>query len=150
MIADSISDLLTLQQVCDLLQCHPNTLRQWDKRGLLQALRLGARRDRRYKKEDVLLFLEKNSLAGGIDENPMHRKCAPRFIDLFAGVGGIRLGFERNGGKCVFTSEWDEACKDVYEANFGHRPAGDITKLKTEDIPEHDILVGGFPCHSQA
>ncbi len=68
------------------------------------------------------------------------------FIDLFAGIGGIRLGFESVGYKCVFSSEWDEdACK-TYEANFGERPAGDITKIPSEDIPDFDILLAGFPC----
>ena len=70
------------------------------------------------------------------------------FIDLFAGIGGIRLGFESVGGKCVFSSEIDEdACK-TYEANFGEHPAGDITKIDAKDIPEFDILLGGFPCQS--
>lgn len=70
------------------------------------------------------------------------------FIDLFAGIGGIRLGFEAVGGKCVFSSEFDEdACK-TYEANFGEHPAGDITKIAAEDIPDFDILLGGFPCQA--
>ncbi len=70
------------------------------------------------------------------------------FIDLFAGIGGIRLGFEQAGAKCVFTSEFDEPCQDTYEANFGERPLGDITKISTGEIPDHDILTGGFPCQS--
>ncbi len=70
------------------------------------------------------------------------------FIDLFAGIGGIRLGFESVGGKCVFSSEFDEdACK-TYEANFGEHPAGDITKINAADIPDFDILLGGFPCQA--
>ena len=70
------------------------------------------------------------------------------FIDLFAGIGGIRLGFESIGGKCVFSSEFDEdACK-TYEANFGEHPSGDITKIKASDIPDFDILLGGFPCQA--
>lgn len=70
------------------------------------------------------------------------------FIDLFAGIGGIRLGFEHVGGKCVFSSEFDEdACK-TYEANFGEHPAGDITKIEAKDIPDFDILLGGFPCQA--
>src|SRR5258708_7222411 len=68
------------------------------------------------------------------------------FIDLFAGIGGIRIGFERAGGKCVFTSEWDEDCQKMYEANFGDRPAGDITKIDAREVPNHDILTAGFPC----
>lgn len=71
-----------------------------------------------------------------------------RFIDLFAGIGGIRLGFESVGGHCVFSSEFDEdACK-TYEANFGEHPSGDITKINASDIPDFDILLGGFPCQA--
>ncbi len=70
------------------------------------------------------------------------------FIDLFAGIGGIRLGFESVGGHCVFSSEFDEnACK-TYEANFGEHPSGDITKIAAKDIPDFDILLGGFPCQA--
>lgn len=72
-----------------------------------------------------------------------------KFIDLFAGIGGIRLAFENAGVgtvKCVFSSEWDEKAQDTYEANFGERPAGDITKINAEDIPDHDLLLAGFPC----
>ncbi len=71
-----------------------------------------------------------------------------KFIDLFAGIGGIRLGFESVGGHCVFSSEFDEnACK-TYEANFGEHPSGDITKINAKDIPDFDILLGGFPCQA--
>ena len=71
-----------------------------------------------------------------------------KFIDLFAGIGGIRIAFERAGGKCVFTSEWDEPCQVMYEANFGEKPFGDITKIVADEVPEHDILTGGFPCQA--
>jgi DNA (cytosine-5)-methyltransferase 1 len=71
-----------------------------------------------------------------------------KFIDLFAGIGGIRLGFESVGGECVFSSEWDKNAQDTYEANFGERPDGDITKIDPNDIPNHDILLGGFPCQA--
>jgi len=70
------------------------------------------------------------------------------FIDLFAGIGGIRIAFERAGARCVFSSEWDGPCQDVYEANFGERPAGDIAAVPSADIPSHDILAGGFPCQA--
>ncbi|MDX8376734.1 MAG: DNA cytosine methyltransferase [Mariprofundales bacterium] len=71
-----------------------------------------------------------------------------KFIDLFAGIGGIRLGFESTDVQCVFSSEWDTHAQDTYEDNFGERPHGDITAINPQDIPEHDILLGGFPCQA--
>ena len=69
-----------------------------------------------------------------------------KFIDLFAGIGGFRLAFQQLGGKCVFSSEWDRFSQKTYEANFGEVPFGDITKIEESQIPQHDILLGGFPC----
>ncbi|MGI6049074.1 MAG: DNA cytosine methyltransferase [Petrimonas sp.] len=69
-----------------------------------------------------------------------------KFIDLFAGIGGIRIGFERQGAECVFSSEWDKPAQKVYEANFGEKPHGDINEIAPEEIPNHDILLAGFPC----
>ena len=69
-----------------------------------------------------------------------------KFIDLFAGIGGLRIAYQNNGGKCVFSSEWNKFSKVTYEANFGEVPFGDITKYNENKIPEHDILIGGFPC----
>ena len=69
-----------------------------------------------------------------------------KFIDLFAGVGGIRIAFESQGGKCVFTSEWDKFAQQTYEANYGDVPHGDLTKIDASDVPPHDIVLGGFPC----
>ena len=70
------------------------------------------------------------------------------FIDLFAGIGGIRKGFEQAGGKCVFTSEWDEFAQKTYSNNYPSKCPinGDITKVNAEDIPDHDVLLAGFPC----
>lgn len=69
------------------------------------------------------------------------------FIDLFAGIGGMRRGFEAAGGECVFTSEWNGFAQKTYRANFGEEPiAGDIQHLWTGDVPDHDVLVAGFPC----
>ncbi len=68
------------------------------------------------------------------------------FIDLFAGIGGMRLAFEAAGGRCVFTSEWDKFSQKTYEANFGDVPAGDIQQIEASSIPPHDVLVAGFPC----
>jgi len=70
------------------------------------------------------------------------------FIDLFAGIGGMRLGFESAGGRCVFTSEWNPFAQKTYAANFTshHAIAGDIRALDAEEIPDHDVLLAGFPC----
>jgi DNA (cytosine-5)-methyltransferase 1 len=72
-----------------------------------------------------------------------------RFIDLFAGIGGIRMAFEAHGGRCVFTSEWNPYAQKTYLANFpesAHTLEGDITKVDERDIPDHDVLLAGFPC----
>ena len=68
------------------------------------------------------------------------------FIDLFAGIGGFRIAFERAGGRCVYSNEWNKYSQQTYFANFGEQPEGDITKVDANSIPDHDILVGGFPC----
>jgi DNA (cytosine-5)-methyltransferase 1 len=68
------------------------------------------------------------------------------FIDLFAGIGGIRLGFQDLFGECLFSSEWDKYAQITYEANFGHKPEGDITQINEKDIPNFEILLAGFPC----
>ena len=70
------------------------------------------------------------------------------FIDLFAGIGGLRMAFENAGCQCVFSSEWDPACQLMYEANFGEKPFGDITKISASAIPDHDVLTAGFPCQA--
>lgn len=72
-----------------------------------------------------------------------------RFIDLFAGIGGLRMAFEAHGGRCVFTSEWNPFAQKTYLANFpnsAHHLEGDITKVDEKDIPDHDVLLAGFPC----
>ncbi len=69
-----------------------------------------------------------------------------KFIDLFAGIGGIRIPFEEMGDKCVFSSEWDKFCQETYEVNFGERPNGDINTISPEDIPFHNLILAGFPC----
>lgn len=77
------------------------------------------------------------------------KECAFRFIDLFAGIGGIRMAFEAHGGRCVFTSEWNPYAQKTYLANFPdstHAMEGDITKVDADDIPAHDVLLAGFPC----
>jgi DNA (cytosine-5)-methyltransferase 1 len=78
--------------------------------------------------------------------DPMAAKFT--FIDLFAGIGGIRYPFQELGGHCVFTSEWDKFSKKTYAANFGEVPEGDITQIAAPNIPEHDLLLAGFPCQA--
>ena len=78
-----------------------------------------------------------------VNEN---QEGAFRFIDLFAGIGGIRIPFQELGGKCVFSSEWDQFAQKTYRVNYGEIPQGDITQIETSEIPDFDILLAGFPC----
>jgi len=71
-----------------------------------------------------------------------------KFIDLFCGMGGFHRALENLGGECVFASDIDKNCQDIYERNFGMRPAGNIREVNAEDVPDHDILCGGFPCQT--
>ena len=77
---------------------------------------------------------------------PAPEKGRFTFIDLFAGIGGIRLGYQAVGGKCVFSSEWDKDAAKTYFSNFGEQPFGDIQKIDPKDIPDFDVLLAGFPC----
>lgn len=84
-----------------------------------------------------------------ISNNPGDDELNPdalRFIDLFCGIGGFRIAFEKVGGKCVFSSDYDKFSQQTYEANFGEKPHGDIHTVAVADIPKHDVLCGGFPC----
>jgi DNA (cytosine-5)-methyltransferase 1 len=108
----------------------------------------------RYYKEDATAFLQE------IAEPDFHYKLPFEydvpfppvehpdftFIDLFAGIGGFRIAFQEQKGKCVFSSEWDKYAQKTYEANFGEVSFGDITQIDEKNIPDHDILCGGFPC----
>ncbi|HWN96319.1 MAG TPA: DNA (cytosine-5-)-methyltransferase [Methylomirabilota bacterium] len=78
--------------------------------------------------------------------NGTHAPQPLRFIDLFCGIGGFRIAFERAGAQCVFSSGWDKFSRQTYEANFGEKPHGDIHSVAVADIPKFDILCGGFPC----
>ena len=83
------------------------------------------------------------------DETFPAKKSAFTFIDLFAGIGGLRRGFEAIGGECIFTCEWDRYSQATYRANFPHDTheiAGDIRAIAPESIPAHDVLLAGFPC----
>ena len=76
----------------------------------------------------------------------LSEKYGYTFIDLFAGIGGLRMAFERAGGHCVYSCEWNKYSQKTYFANFGEQPDGDITRVNATDIPDHDILAAGFPC----
>lgn len=112
--------------------------------------------EKKYPQQRISLGYAKQSLQQYISLYPKQAPYyAPRtdkftFIDLFAGVGGFRLAMQNLGGKCVFTSEWDEQAKKTYEANFGEYPFGDITKEVTKTfIPDRfDVLCAGFPCQA--
>lgn len=79
-------------------------------------------------------------------EDVLRKETDYTFIDLFAGIGGMRIAYERVGGHCVYSNEWNKYSQKTYFANFGEHPDGDITKVNAADIPNHDILVAGFPC----
>lgn len=107
---------------------------------------MGVKKDGR--KDTILMLPEQQSLEI-IKLRTMDSKTKPyTFIDLFAGIGGIRRGFEIEGGTCVFSSEIDKFACQTYEANWGEKPSGDITKIEACDIPKFDILLGGFPCQA--
>lgn len=89
-----------------------------------------------------------NLLRSMSEPSPGASQSRFNFIDLFAGIGGIRKGFDAIGGHCVFTSEWNKYAQQTYAANFrdNHRLHGDITEIETDEIPDHDVLLAGFPC----
>lgn len=78
----------------------------------------------------------------------MAKKPQLKYIDLFAGIGGLRIPFDELGYHCVFSSEWDEKACETYKANFNEMPAGDITKISAADIPSFDLCLAGFPCQA--
>ncbi len=116
--------------LAELLQVHPRTVQRWlvgearPKAAYLRALEHELARDERPRQPDFT------------------------FIDLFAGIGGLRKGFEAENGRCVFTSEWDRFACLTYQTNFpdGEPIAGDVTKIPPESVPDHDVLLAGFPC----
>ena len=102
------------------------------------------------KKAELILNL-KDKLDKAKENAPFYKNVENpefRFIDLFAGIGGIRIPFQDLGGQCVFTSEWDKFAQKTYLTNFGEMPNGDITEIKASSIPDHDVLLGGFPCQA--
>jgi DNA (cytosine-5)-methyltransferase 1 len=118
-------------EIAEMLGMDPKTITRW---------RTGITPPPSYLMPALLDILRKGN----------ERKTAGQFsfIDLFAGIGGIRLGFEAHGGKCVFTSEWNPYSQKTYRENFGeeHEINGDITQVTAAEIPDHDVLLAGFPC----
>ena len=121
----------TQKELAQHLNFTERQIRRWEKREIEPPAHIA---------EELQRFLDFN---GKND-----KKGAFTFADLFAGIGGIRLAFEKIGGECVFTSEWDSYAQKTYAANFrvSHEMNGDITEIAAKDIPDHDVLVGGFPC----
>lgn len=126
---------LTVEEIAERLRVSKRSVYRWE-RGDAQPGKV------------VFLMLQKLIRTSG-NVVPF-RRSSFTFIDLFAGIGGMRMGFEAIGGKCVFTCEWDMSCRKTYQANFDcadHPFAGDIKDIKNlADIPAHDLLLAGFPC----
>jgi len=124
----------TVREVATALEVDPKTVRRWQTRET-------------EPKPYVADAIRQRLLPFG---DPPSGEGKFTFIDLFAGIGGIRAAFEKQGGRCVFTSEWDPYAVKTYRANFhdgpGHVFAADITKVDAADVPDHDVLLAGFPC----
>lgn len=123
---------MTIEQITELTGTSRRTLYRWE-------------RGESAPQERVLAWL-REQVRDVQPDTRTHKSF--RFIDLFAGIGGLRRAFEPLGGKCVFTSEWDKYSQQTYRANFicDHEIAGDIRKVDAGDIPNHDLLLAGFPC----
>ncbi|MDQ8196279.1 DNA (cytosine-5-)-methyltransferase [Coraliomargarita sp. SDUM461004] len=117
------------------------TIRRWEKSGVIPKMALVALSELLKGRKEFPDQPSEEQAAYGSRRNFT-------FIDLFAGIGGTRIGFERAGGECVFTSEWDKFSCQTYRENHrdDHEIAGDITKVDEKEVPNHDILVAGFPC----
>jgi DNA (cytosine-5)-methyltransferase 1 len=124
----------TQKQLAGILEVNESTFRRWEVREGVPSYRIDAIRQR------ILPLITAPA-------NETHKFT---FIDLFAGIGGIRSGFEKQDGRCVFTSEWNTYALKTYLENFphrtGHKLVGDITTVDANDVPDHDVLLAGFPC----
>lgn len=124
---------LSVQEVSELTGYTPRTVYRWE----------NGETDPKKAIRNLMERIASSTIRGEVNKEPDFT-----FIDLFAGIGGIRKGFESVNGKCVFTSEWNKFSRQTYLANFGcdHSIAGDITHVNEADIPSHDVLLAGFPC----
>lgn len=127
-------NLYSQREVAEILEINESTLRRWEVKEEVPSYRVDSVRQR------ILPLLTA----------PANDDHSFTFIDLFAGIGGIRHGFQQQGGRCIFTSEWNHYAQKTYFANFpheeGHMLVGDITQVDAEDVPDHDVLLAGFPC----
>lgn len=125
---------MTIEDVMELTGKSKSTVYRWEK-GQIQADRLA-------------LKVINERIAHAARGHASKPGAAFRFIDLFAGIGGMRKAFDAAGGQCVFTSEWNKYARMTYQANYecDHEVTGDITKIEACEIPAHDVLVAGFPC----
>lgn len=132
-LLDQAVRLSSVSSVADELKVAPSTVHRWIK---------GETAPKPYIDESLRAIIDKHRVSS------RNTKTAFTFIDLFAGIGGIRKGFEQAGGTCVFTSEWDSYAQKTYSVNYPSTETihGDITKVNAADIPDHDILLAGFPC----
>ncbi len=128
---------LTPEQISEFLGVSARTVRRWD---------TGEIEPKRMAVQLMKGLVRKSRFSQGLNNN--QSGPAFRFVDLFAGIGGFRKGFESIDGQCVFTSEWDEFSQKTYMANFdcNHTIIGNINPIKPHDIPAHDVLLAGFPC----
>lgn len=131
-----------------LIRDVPAPVREWIEREC---------KDRSLNQQELMLELLEQAVSGTAQADLFTQGARPAapapaagmpfgFIDLFSGIGGLRLGLERVGGRCLFSAEWDRYCQKTYKAWFGEEPAGDITRIEPADVPDHDLLAAGFPC----
>jgi DNA (cytosine-5)-methyltransferase 1 len=130
--------IFSQERIAEHLGKDIRTIRRWEKGEVgIPKIALAALRE-----------LLQRPTSSKVQEEPAPYGTTFTFVDLFAGIGGTRLGFESAGGRCVFTSEWDKYACQTYRANHAdhHEIAGDIRKVEPASIPDHEILVAGFPC----
>lgn len=134
-------EIYSQEMISDFLGKNIRTIRRWEKAEEVPKMALAALSELLKGRKEVVAQVEEEQAPYGSRHNFT-------FTDLFAGIGGTRIAFERAGGKCVFTSEWDKFSCQTYRENHRdeHEISGDITKVDEHDVPHHDVLVGGFPC----
>lgn len=134
---ERVRAIYSQETIAEYLDKNIRTIRRWEKSGIVPKMAHVA-----------LSELLKGRKNANEDQANYNRISDFTFIDLFAGIGGTRLAFESVGGKCIFTSEWDKFSCQTYRENHhdDHEIIGDITQVYENDIPNHDVLVAGFPC----